>query len=528
MGQFKITDPQTGKSVVVSGDSAPTEQEAAQIFKDAGLDSYAAAFGSDAPNPASVIDAVRSVPGGLAQGVSALGGLPRDVNDLLYSGAAAVGEKLSPGMGEKITELGRQTPAGQLPGSGELNQTISEPFGGYYKPQTIAGEYAQTISSFAPNALAPGGIAARAFRAIVPGAASETAGQLTEGTPYEPYARAAGALAGGVGQGLSEVAISARRNPVPTRPELRAQKQAAYQAADQAGVLISPQSFQQFATNAGSNLTRNNVVQADIHPETLAALRILQEEAASGIPISLSRADAIRQAIKTAVQRASGQNGSAGDARLARQVQASLDDYLDNLAPQDTIAGNPSAAVPILREARGLAQREFKSEQIQELIDLAQNQASTNYSASGLEQALRAQFKNFNATLIKDESLARSFTREERAAIEQVARGGPIGNVLRYFGKLAPTGVVSGGAGVGLGAYAGGLMGGPIGGAIGSAAVPAFGLASRQGATFATNRNAMLAEQLMRRGPIPGQQPLQSPSASTSAIANLLLSQARP
>src|SRR5262249_26158282 len=44
----------------------------------------------------------------------------------------------------------------------------------------------------------PGGLLPRLARqAVVPGALSEAAGELTAGTPYEPYARAAGALAGG-------------------------------------------------------------------------------------------------------------------------------------------------------------------------------------------------------------------------------------------------------------------------------------------------------------------------------------------
>lgn len=37
MAKFKITDPQSGKTVTISGDSAPTQQEAEEIFNAAGL-----------------------------------------------------------------------------------------------------------------------------------------------------------------------------------------------------------------------------------------------------------------------------------------------------------------------------------------------------------------------------------------------------------------------------------------------------------------------------------------------------------
>jgi hypothetical protein len=518
---YEIDGPD-GKTYEIEGPPGATREQIIERVS-AGLQS---APSEKAPN--AIVDSIRSLPGGLAKGGAATAGAPRDVSDLLDQVVRWGGNKLSPGAGDKAVEFGRQNSLRRFaepPSSSQLNEAISEPFGGYYEPQTRAGTFTETVASFAPAAVGGGGGAlSRAARVVGPGVASEAAGQATEGTSYEPYARAAGALAGGVGVGAAQGALA--RAPVASRAEIRAAKQAAYRAADQAGVVIAPPSFQQFATQLGANLTRNNVVQADIHPNTLAALRVVQEEAAAGAPISLARADAIRQAVRTAIQKAGGPTGSAGDERLAGQVLRGLDDYLDNLTPADTTAGNAAVAVPILREARGLARREFKSEQIQELIDLAENQASSNYSASGREQALRVQFKNFNAKLIKDEALARSFTQEERAAIARVARGGPVGNVLRYFGKLAPTGVISGGAGVGLGAYAGGLVGGPVGGAIGSAAVPAIGLAARQGATMATGRNARIAEELMRAGPQAA--PIQNPTNSAALIANILLSQATP
>lgn len=83
-----------------------------------------------------------------------------------------------------------------------------------HEPETTAGEYARTIGEFA----VPGGLPSRAARmapgiarkageygadllgnAVLPGALSETAGQITEGTDYETAARVAGGLAGNIG-----------------------------------------------------------------------------------------------------------------------------------------------------------------------------------------------------------------------------------------------------------------------------------------------------------------------------------------
>ncbi|MDG4903500.1 MULTISPECIES: hypothetical protein [unclassified Mesorhizobium] len=83
-----------------------------------------------------------------------------------------------------------------------------------HKPQTTAGEYANTIGEFA----APGGLPSKGARmaetgfdvarrygadamgnVIAPAVASETAGQATEGTPYEGMMRFLGALFGNAG-----------------------------------------------------------------------------------------------------------------------------------------------------------------------------------------------------------------------------------------------------------------------------------------------------------------------------------------
>lgn len=267
-------------------------------------------------------------------------------------------------------------------------------------------------------------------------------------------------------------------------------KTAAYKAADAAGVVIKPQSFQQFATDLGTDITKNNVVQADIHPNALSALSVIQDEAASGVPMTLSRADAVRQAVNGAIEKASGVNGSDTDLRMALKVKDGLDKYLDGIGASDVLSGDPTTAVPILKQARALAQQEFKAKQIQQMIDLAHNQASSNYSAAGVEQALRVQFKNLNAQFIKNPSMAAGWTQAERDAIAAVAKGTPGANALRLVGKLAPTGVISGGVGASAGAYAGGLVGGPVGSAIGAAAVPAIGAVARQGATALTGQAA--------------------------------------
>lgn len=80
-----------------------------------------------------------------------------------------------------------------------------------YEPQNTEEKYLQTVTSFLPAAIAPGGPLQKAGQVIVPGAASEFAGQALEGTDYEGAGRVVGAIAGGGAAAL------ASRKGVPER-----------------------------------------------------------------------------------------------------------------------------------------------------------------------------------------------------------------------------------------------------------------------------------------------------------------------
>lgn len=86
----------------------------------------------------------------------------------------------------------------RLPSSEGIRRNVTNPvLGRNYQPQTTAGRYAYTAGEFLGGALLPGGPIRKAAMVAIPAAASETAGQLTENTPWEPWARLFAALAGG-------------------------------------------------------------------------------------------------------------------------------------------------------------------------------------------------------------------------------------------------------------------------------------------------------------------------------------------
>lgn len=172
-----------------------------------------------ARQPNTAEDVGRSLVTGAQEGVAYLAGLPRDVQDLFGRGLDAAANALMRRMGrssEDVAEAQRRVDEFRrrrlinLPGGETLMGLIESVAGPRHEPQTTAGEYARTIGQFATGAVAPGGIVARGARVIVPAAASETAGQVTEGTPLEVPARIAAGIGGGIATELGVAGLAGR------------------------------------------------------------------------------------------------------------------------------------------------------------------------------------------------------------------------------------------------------------------------------------------------------------------------------
>lgn len=157
--------------------------------------------------PSVMADVAKQGGIGLAKAGIGLMGLPGDISGAIDSVSDWTAKKL----GMDPAEVARQRAAFDkfdfLPTSQGIQNKIEGVTGKFPEPQTTAGKYAQTIGEFAPAAFGgEGTLLARGLRAAVPGAASEAAGQATEGTAAEPYARFAGALGPGMAKSVANVA----------------------------------------------------------------------------------------------------------------------------------------------------------------------------------------------------------------------------------------------------------------------------------------------------------------------------------
>ena len=183
-----------------------------------------------AAQPSLGADLLMSAGSGVSRGVTGLLDLPKTIAGIGQEFGASVAEKIGGEGARRGFEAGfSATPTGIIASLPSVTKNVDAATGGYlsYEPATTAGEYTQTAGEFLP-AGASGGIVRGV---LAPAIMSETAGQLTEGTAAEPYARVAGALAGpAVASGLERLGrnvISPNAGADAARLRMAAQLEAA-------------------------------------------------------------------------------------------------------------------------------------------------------------------------------------------------------------------------------------------------------------------------------------------------------------
>lgn len=147
---------------------------------------------------------IRGAGAATARGIADVPALPAN---LLQLGAMGV-EKLA-GM-EQPSAVSRALES--LPETRDILSALTGGESEYVAPGT-AGQYISTIGEFAGGAGAAAGPRAMMRYGVVPGVASEAAGQATEGTAAEPFARAAAALAAPVVAGAAQRAVQGVVSP---------------------------------------------------------------------------------------------------------------------------------------------------------------------------------------------------------------------------------------------------------------------------------------------------------------------------
>lgn len=355
--------------------------------------------------------------------------------------------------------------------------------GGAVATPTLLGRAGLSLPGVASSLSGVTGAAARTGLAGIEGAgygmldASGNDRDLADGALLGAIFGAGGQAAGeAVRGGIGRIAEQFNAKPaIPALTEIEQSAKAAYDAADNAGVIYTPQALDRLRTDVVSKLTDLGYDPA-LQPGAAAALKRIEDLA--GQNVTFKGLDTLRKVASNGYVQ-----GNASNNKAISQIISVLDDIVTNAQPGEVMTGNAQAASDAVRTARDMWSRLAKADTIGEAVKRGELNAATSGTGWNTENALRQAMKG----VAVDKTATRGFTPDELEALRGAAEGTLDQNALRLIGRLAPTGVISGGVGVGGGHALGTALGGPEAAMAGAMAVPAVGFGAR---TMATNTEA--------------------------------------
>lgn len=214
----------------------------------------------------------------------------------------------------------------------------------------------------------------------------------------------------------------------PSADELAARSSQLFKQAKESNVELNAKDFSSTMKTIGKEL-REEGYDPRLYPKLDVAFSELQN---AKMPKDFNELRTLRKFIQGAQKSADPE-----ERRLATDLKNRFDEYVINI-PESSIKSGGKEGLQAWKEARDVYSRMSKAEIFDEMLDNAQLDKS-KFSMSGIENSLAQQLRQ----LAKNDKKMRLFTAEEQKAIREAAEGGNVQNILRFFGKFAPTSSVS-------------------------------------------------------------------------------------
>ena len=312
-----------------------------------------------------------------------------------------------------------------------------------------------------------------------------------EGTEDRLGGAAKGATVGAVtGGALGAVgarqASKAARKAAHDADAFRAAKDAAYQQVDKMGARYHQRAFDKLVDDIDV-LTQADKLNPMRHPKATSMIEELRK--AKGTSPTLTQLDQWRQVIRRDVA------GDAAEGHFAGKMLDKIDDFVANAGPKDMFAGNARAANEAIVAARKANSTWRKAETLEDVLTRAERKAARAGSGGNIDNAIRQEVD----AILRNPKKSRVFSKEERAAMDRLVRGGKMQNFARWLGKMSPEGN-------GLSLLLHGLIGGPAAFATGGTSaflqVPMAmgGAAAKRYADAATPANLAALQKLVTGG----------------------------
>jgi hypothetical protein len=285
-----------------------------------------------------------------------------------------------------------------------------------YRGESTPAQFAGTIGEF----VGPGGILGGGKKlmqaSVAAGAGSEAAGQATEGTALEPYARIAGALIAPYAANKTLSAFQKKNVTSPTLPTLKAEKNSAYDLLKSEGTGLTGTQTAYLVQDMRGVLNMDDII-LSAKPSVEKALALVDEVEKSGA-MNLSKFNELQKALGKIYK-------TAPDAPEVLSMLKKMDDVLAD--------GSRDAA--LMQAAKAANSKYAKAR----MLDKYFAQATQNAKKGNLIPKTGEAFQAAATKILNNDKAAAFWSPDELAALKRVADGTIGSKVLATIGKLAPT-----------------------------------------------------------------------------------------
>lgn len=206
-----------------------------------------------------------------------------------------------------------------------------------------------------------------------------------------------------------------------------------YGQMESEGVNVSPQAMTDLEKAARTKLAgmRYNPTTQSLVSEALNLF-----SAQSGKPISYGMLEDFRAHIRDLpYSAAGGKRGTDQERAMVKALEETVDDFMRNLTPAQTTAGDAAVANRYLTQARQTRAKAYQTETLENAFAAANKESSRLDSGKSFARALRDEFSK----IAKNERKLSRFDKPTQQMIIKVANGQIGQDTLEKIGRMAPS-----------------------------------------------------------------------------------------
>lgn len=238
-------------------------------------------------------------------------------------------------------------------------------------------------------------------------------------------------MVAGMGTGAA-FGVGSKQPFAPTREELAAKSTKLFERAKESGVMFNAPKFANKMDGVMNNLRDEGYEAGGAYPKLDIAFKRLTDPAT---PKDFTGLTNLRKAIRSAQASIDPE-----ERRMATILKDKFDDYVANAPSSDILGTNTKTGTALWKQARDEYSKLMKSDVFEDMLENAKLDVS-KFAQSGSENSLAQQLRQ----LAKNDKKMRMFTKEEQAAIRSAAKGSTTQNLLKFYGRFAPTSAIPAG-----------------------------------------------------------------------------------